>query len=122
MREIECDLLGRPEDYGDVRFRFIDTLHLGAVSTVPMPFDYQASHLKSWFVRSDDKGVMEGLDFGVVFLRTTIHSFFLLINSSLRMRRIGSRFRKRSTIISCLACQEKWCTEMSRGCGPPSPS
>jgi hypothetical protein len=63
MREIENDLLGRPEHYGDVRFRFIDTLHLGAVSNIPMPFDYQANDRKSWLVHTDDKGSDAGCRF-----------------------------------------------------------
>jgi hypothetical protein len=60
MQEVEEVVLGQPESYSDVRFRFIDTLHLNAVSNLPMPFDYRAGHPKSWVsekVSGQRKGV-----------------------------------------------------------------
>jgi hypothetical protein len=68
MRQLDEELLGKPDYYSDVRFRFVDTLHAGAVSDLPMPFDYQAQEVKGWMVKTDDKGIESGWDFGVIFL------------------------------------------------------
>jgi hypothetical protein len=81
MQEIERDLLGRPESYGDIRFRFIDMLHFNSVSNLPMPFDYRGDDAKSWIVHTDGNEVMLGMDFGVVFLRN--HDSHLLIANKL---------------------------------------
>ena len=69
MREIDDDLLGKPEHYADVRFRFVDTLHDAVVSELPVPFDYQAEKVRGWLVHTNERGVELGLDFGVIFLR-----------------------------------------------------
>src|SRR5262245_4596516 len=68
MRQIDELLLGKPDHYGNVRFRFVDMLHAGAVSDLPTPFDYQAQEVKGWLMNEDDKGIELGWDFGVVFL------------------------------------------------------
>lgn len=70
MEEIEKDILGHPESYSDVKFRFVDTLHSEAISNEPVPFDYQAEYIKTYYFHRDDEGVERGWDFGVVFLRT----------------------------------------------------
>jgi hypothetical protein len=69
MQQIDEELLGKPEHYGDVRFRFVDTLHDGVVSDLPVPFDYIAEKVKGWLLHKDEHGVDLGLDFGVIFLR-----------------------------------------------------
>jgi hypothetical protein len=69
MREIEDDLLGKPDDYSDIHFRFVDTLHHATVSTLPVPFDYEAERLKAWLVNTEGGTVERGMDFGVIFLR-----------------------------------------------------
>jgi len=68
MRWIEDDLLGKPEDYGNVGFRFVDTLHNATVSDLPVPFDYAAAKNKGWLVNTGGGAVELGLDFGVIFL------------------------------------------------------
>lgn len=69
MQQIDEELLGKPEHYGDVRFRFVDTLHDAVVSDLPVPFDYAAEKVKGWLFHTDERGVGLGLDFGVIFLR-----------------------------------------------------
>jgi hypothetical protein len=68
MRWIEDDLLSKPEDYGEVGFRFVDTLHDATVSDLPVPFAYAAAKNKGWLVNTGGGAVELGLDFGVIFL------------------------------------------------------
>jgi hypothetical protein len=69
MRWIDQELLGKPELYGDVHFRLVDTLHSSLVSDQPIPFDYVAEPIKGWDVHTSEQGVELGLDVGVIFLR-----------------------------------------------------
>jgi hypothetical protein len=69
MQRIEKELLGKPEHYANVRFRFVDTLHDAVVFDLPVPFDYVAESIKGWLVHTNERGVGLGLDYGVIFLR-----------------------------------------------------
>jgi hypothetical protein len=69
MRDIEHGLLGNPDDYSNIGFRFVDTLHSAAISDLPIPFDYVGEKIKGSMVHTDEHGAELGFDFGVIFLR-----------------------------------------------------
>ena len=69
MRQIDEEILGKPEYYSNIAFRFVDTLHSEVVSDLPVPFDYVAEKFKAWLVHTDERDVMLGLDVGMIFLR-----------------------------------------------------
>ena len=68
MEEIEEKILGNRDDYGAVKFRFVDTLHSAAVSDRPFSFPYQTDSFKSYLFHRNVAGVEIGWDFGVIHL------------------------------------------------------
>lgn len=77
MEQIDRDVLGNPDAYSDIQFRFIDTLHAEKVSDIPFSFDYQGERYKSYLYHKDENGVELGFDFGVIFLRHHYTDLFL---------------------------------------------
>lgn len=69
IEEIDNDIIGRPDRYRNVRFRFVDFLHHEVSSTEPVPFDLVAMRYKPYLVHRDAGGVERGWDFGGLLLR-----------------------------------------------------